>query len=74
MLSLDRFLLSYMSSRCDVSSQHKLPTYSELRLVLDKYSDFLDVNKLRPTLDQMVVKGKLFKYGPYYSDHEIDVL
>lgn len=72
-ISAERAILAYMSTRCDVSSQHKLP-------VLEELYDTVTIGLLfsRETIDRtmvdLIARGKVFQYGPYLSDHVIDVM
>lgn len=65
-------LLGFMSTRCDVSSQHKLPTLNE---ILGTFTaEMIGVERTKTLVASMLEDGRLIAYGPYISDHEIDVL
>lgn len=65
-------LLGFMSTRCDVSSQHKLPSVEE---ILGTWTaEIIGAERTRKLIDAMLKDGRLIAYGPYISDHEIDVL
>lgn len=65
-------ILSFMSSRCDVSSQHKLPSLNE---ILDTFTaEYIGVERTREMVNDMLADGTLVAYGPYISDHEIEVM
>ena len=65
-------LLSFMSARCDVSSQHKLPGVEEILATVS--AEMIGVERTRKLINAMLKDGRLIAYGPYISDHEIDVL
>lgn len=71
--ALDRLILAYMGTRCAVSSQHKLPGIQELQHSAG-LSTFYDDVQIADTVDDMIKEGRLYKYGPYLSDRQIDVL
>lgn len=62
----------FMSTRCNVSSQHKLPSREEI-LSAPCFSAF-GATALAQALDGLIDDGTFHVYGPYISDHEIDVL
>lgn len=71
-------ILGYMSTRCLVSSQHKLPTLEEFHStqacgLLLKLGLF-DKDDVDKAFDELLEDKKLIMYGPYISDHTIDVL
>lgn len=71
-------LAAFMSTRCNVSSQHKLPGIEELMDLtgikhLKQFYQVMDLDILIHVED-MVAEGKWFRYGPYLSDHPIDVM
>lgn len=72
MTTIHRSILAYMSTRCDVSSQHKLPGKEELlhSVTLSLFTQ----DKIIQAIDELIGAGKIFVYGPYISDHAIDVL
>lgn len=65
-------MLAYMGTRCDVSSQHKLPGREELHSTV--CLSVWDHEKIDQAIDRMIGDGRIIAYGPYLSDHEIDVL
>lgn len=67
-----RAIFAFLSTRCDVSSQHKLPTEDEL--LNTTVAEFIGRGRMKAMLDGMVRNGSVLRYGPYLSDHEIDVL
>ena len=71
---MQRALLGYLNARSEVRSQHKLPTFDEL--IHSIWFTALDCNEsdLQETLDRLVVEGRVWRYGPYYSTRQIDVL
>lgn len=72
-VTFERALLAYMGTRCDVSSQHKLPGREELYETV--CLGFLwDRETIDRGVDKLLAEGRLFAYGPYLSDHEINVL
>lgn len=65
-------ILAFMSSRCDVSSQHKLPGIED---ILDTHmAKFIGPDRTRKLIEAMLADGRLIAYGPYISDREIDVM
>jgi len=67
-----RALKSFMAARCDVSSQHKLPGEAD---ILSTYTAAcIGRDRTRDLIQEMVQKGELIVYGPYLSDHAIDVM
>lgn len=65
-------LLCFMSARCDVSSQHKLPTINE---VLETHTaDMIGVERAKKIIEEMLADGRLIAYGPYISDRKHEVL
>jgi len=69
----ERGILAYMSTRCQVSSQHKLPTKEELHNVVT-LSFFHDKEVIDNAIFRLVSEKKLIDYDGYLSDHAIDVL
>jgi len=65
-------VMSFMETRCAVSSQHKLPTEAEI--LSTRFAAFIGEGRVKLALDQLLRAGKLTQYGPYLSDHTIDVL
>lgn len=65
-------LVSFMETRCDVSSQHKLPTLDEI--LSTATARIIGVERTRNLLDELVSSGVLIQYGPHYSDHDVEVL
>lgn len=66
------FVLSYMSARCDVRSQHKLPGRDELSSTV--MAEVVGTSRLTRIVDEMIQDGTLIDYDGYISDHPIDVL
>lgn len=73
MKTLHRAVLAYMGARCRVSSQHKLPGREELHetVTLGLLFSRKDIDD---AIDFLLKEKKLVQYGPYLSDHVIDVL
>lgn len=69
---VEGFVLAFMGSRCAVSSQHKLPSLAEV-LSLETTA-FIGVDVTRAAVERLIRVGRIIEYGPYLSDHEIDVL
>ena len=67
-----RALLSYMSERCKVRSQHKLPDRHEL--VNTVTARLVGVEWMEWAIDRALENGTIREYGPYLSDREINVL
>lgn len=65
-------ILSFMESRCDVSAQHKLPTMQEI--LSSATARIIGVEQTRIVVEELVKIGVLVRYGPYYSDHDVEVL
>lgn len=65
-------VLSFMSTRCAVSSQHKLPTESEI--LGTQFAAFIGKGRVKLAIAQLVSRGRLIEYGPYLSDRKIEVL
>lgn len=61
-----------MEARCDVSSQHKLPTKDEILGTLTAQA--LGVRSVEVAIDSMLADGRLIQYGPHLSDRAIEVL
>lgn len=68
-----RAILAYMSTRCDVTSQHKLPTREEFYSTVI-LGDLFRRSVLDSSIDDLISEKKIHVYGPYMSDHAIDVL
>lgn len=73
MTTLKRAIMAYMGARCEVRSQHKLPGKEELYNTVTlgflwKKQDIDDA------IEELLREKKLVQYGPYLSDHAIDVL
>lgn len=73
MITVQRAILSYMSTRCQVSSQHKLPGKQELYETVT-IGFLFDRKTIDAGIEGLLSEGKLFAYGPYLSDHAIDVM
>ena len=71
-LTAANVLLGFMETRCDVSSQHKLPTLTEILSTVTAKT--IGTDRVARIIDVLLAEGKLIRYGPYYSDHPIDVL
>ena len=71
-------ILGYIRERSKVSSQHKLPTFSELEnsisIALALGLEGRDRSALAAILEKMGEDGLLIKYGPYYSTEQISTL
>lgn len=67
-----RAILSFMSTRCDVSSQHKLP--GEEGLLSTALAGFVGEGRVRTALSELLETGAIRRYGPYLSDRTIDVM
>lgn len=65
-------ILGFMHTRCAVSSQHKLPTESEL--IATEFAEILGAQVVAHVLRQLLNEGALRAYGPYLSDREIEAL
>lgn len=65
-------LLSFMRERCDVSSQHKLPTQDEI--LGEDFAALVGVERTRNLIGLLVSQGHFIAYGPHISDHTIEVL
>jgi hypothetical protein len=59
---------NFLYERCKVSCQSKLPTESEVKQI------FVGLGARRHQIDEALKGIELFRYGPYISDHKIDVL
>lgn len=70
--SARKAILGFMSTRCDVISQHKLPTIEEIKVTTT--AGIIGVDRTIEVIDALVQDGTLIAYGPYISDREIDVL
>lgn len=66
------FLLSFMSARCDVRSQHKLPSREELSSTV--MAELVGSDRIDRLVDEMIRDGTIIDYDGYLSDHQIDVL
>lgn len=67
-----RAILSFMSTRCAVSSQHKLPCEEDIMNTV--MADFVGRERLRIGLHELIASGAIRQYGPYLSDRAIDVM
>lgn len=66
-------LLSFMDGRCDVSSQHKLP--SEQEVLATVTAGYIGRPRAKRILDELVKQGIIIRYdGDVLSDHAIEVL
>lgn len=75
---LRKSLDGFMKSRCQVSSQHKLPGIEELldTITVHHLKDFYGItdDNVREVVEMNIANGLWFRYGPYLSDHPIDVM
>ena len=67
-----RAILSFMESRCDVRSQHKLPGLDEILNTVTV--EYIGKERAKRIIDSLLADGTLIAYGPYLSDHAIDVM
>lgn len=65
-------VMGFMSTRCDVSSQHKLPTMDEIQSTI--LNEFFEDGLFVREVERLISTGILRMYGPYISDREIDVM
>lgn len=65
-------IVSFMETRCAVSSQHKLPTMDEI--LSTATARIIGVERTRGLVEELVNIGVLIQYGPHYSDHDVEVL
>lgn len=65
-------VLGFMEARCDVTSQHKLPSLDEI--LSTQFAAFLGEGRVRLAVQQLLKAGELRDYDGYLSDREIDVL
>ena len=68
-------ILGYLEGRCDVSSQHKLPSREELYGSVT--ASLFEPAVFADALSALIREGKVREYGyngVYLSDREIDVL
>lgn len=70
--SIEGFVSSFMEVRCDVSSQHKLPTKDEILGTMTAQA--LGLRSVEAAIDAMLEDGRLIQYGPHLSDRKIEVL
>lgn len=73
LVNIDTAILSYMSSRCMVSSQHKLPSKNEFYYTVT-IGELFSQAEIDQAIDSLIAAGKIIEYGPYISDREINVL
>lgn len=71
-LTTKEALRRFLSTRCDVSSQHKLPTEEDL--LNTHMAKIYGKEAILKALNQMLEDGEARSYGPYISDRQIDVL
>jgi hypothetical protein len=68
------YLIGYMSTRCRVTSQHKLPSREEL-LDHTVMADYFGHDVMAAALDALLASGAFRVYSEHYiSDREVDVL
>lgn len=65
-------IVSFMETRCAVSSQHKLPTMDEI--LSTATAGLIGRERTRELIAEMIDSGVLLEYGPHISDHDIEVL
>ena len=65
-------ILSFMETRCDVSSQHKLPTLDEI--LSSTTARIIGADRTQELVWELVGIGVLIRYGPHFSDHDVEVL
>lgn len=66
------YILSFMSARCDVRSQHKLPSVDEIKGTV--MAEIIGADRATQMVQSMIDDGTLIDYDGYISDHPIDVL
>lgn len=71
-LTTKEALRAFLSTRCDVSSQHKLPTEEDI--LSTHMVKIFGKEAIQKALNQMLEDGETRLYGPYISDRQIDVL
>jgi hypothetical protein len=69
---IDKALRGFMSARCDVSSQHKLPTREEI--LATQWALLFPQGHVKAHIEDLLRSGDLRRYGPYISDRDIEVL
>lgn len=65
-------LVSFMETRCAVSSQHKLPTMDDI--LSSMTAKVIGVARTRSLVLELVSLGVLIRYGSHFSDHDVEVL
>lgn len=65
-------VLGFMAARCDVRSQHKLPSIEEITSTA--FAEFICKERVRALVFEMIADGRLINYDGYISDREISVL
>lgn len=70
--SVMRGIMSFMSTRCDVSSQHKLPCEEDILETV--FAEYIGKDRVRAALRELIESGAIRQYGPYLSDRAIDVM
>lgn len=66
-------ILGYLEGRCDVSSQHKLPTRNDL--YASETANIFDMAVFMDVVEELILEGVIRTYGDVYlSDREINVL
>lgn len=65
-------ITSYMETRCAVSSQHKLPTMDDI--LSSRTARIIGTDRTQELVWELVGLGVLIRYGPYFSDHDVEVL
>jgi hypothetical protein len=61
-----------MEARCDVRSQHKLPGMNEI--LNTTTVEYIGLERAKRIIESLLADGTLIAYGPYISDHNIDVM
>lgn len=69
---LNAALFGFLSTRCDVSSQHKLPTLDEIKSTA--WAAYFTPEAIDVAVRGAILAGQIFEYGPYLSDREIEVM
>lgn len=65
-------IVSFMETRCAVSSQHKLPTMDEI--LSSVTAKVIGLDRTKSLVLELVSLGVLIQYGPHFSDHDVEVL
>jgi hypothetical protein len=73
MNTVQRAIMAYMSTRCNVTSQHKLPSREELYNTVT-IGLLFGRHQIDAAVDDLVSNKKLINYDGYISDRSINVL